>query len=412
MARSFHEVGPDRLLIREGGGCLSIFGLPFLCAGIFMCLAALGIVPMSNTSDLPSYASALPVLMGLVFTAVGGTLVFGRAWTTVDATRREVVKEWGLLWPMHRTAHTIDGHTIVSIAFESGDSDSADQYPIVLRSGGGPRVKVCSFTDYGTSRACAATVARHLRLDLEDATTDHARRIPASQADFSLKQRARLEQEREEPAEPPVSARTMVSYESDRIRIAIPNPRPRPVVMAFMLLPLAIPLVVVGPLSRFFRQTNAPNPIEWIFLGLLIVGFGILPATSALSVWLRSRFGATIVTVSSEGLVLENRGVWRTKAGEAIASGDIVDLDFSTRESTIESARLAAEQRMRESDRSLSASPTIGPRTERMIAMLSRFTKGRGVTVKTRQGLTRFGEGLADDEIRYLHGIVRRALVR
>jgi len=35
---------------------------------------------------------------------------------------------------------------------------------------------------------------------------------------------------------------------------------------------------------------------------------------------------------------------------------------------------------------------------------------GKGVIVKSRQGLTTFGEGLADDEIRYLHGVVARAL--
>ena len=36
--------------------------------------------------------------------------------------------------------------------------------------------------------------------------------------------------------------------------------------------------------------------------------------------------------------------------------------------------------------------------------------KGKGIVVKTRKGLTTFGEGLADDEIQYLHAIVRRAL--
>ncbi len=33
-----------------------------------------------------------------------------------------------------------------------------------------------------------------------------------------------------------------------------------------------------------------------------------------------------------------------------------------------------------------------------------------GIVVKTRKGLTTFGEGLADDENRYLHAIILRAL--
>ena len=74
MARSFREIGPDRLLITNGGGCLSLFGLPFLCAGIFMWLSVMGIVPL-NSGDLPGYASPMLGLMALIFTAVGGTLV-------------------------------------------------------------------------------------------------------------------------------------------------------------------------------------------------------------------------------------------------------------------------------------------------------------------------------------------------
>jgi hypothetical protein len=41
---------------------------------------------------------------------------------------------------------------------------------------------------------------------------------------------------------------------------------------------------------------------------------------------------------------------------------------------------------------------------------LSRFLKGKGIVVKTRTGLTTFGEGLSDEEIQYLHAIVLRAL--
>jgi hypothetical protein len=70
-----------------------------------------------------------------------------------------------------------------------------------------------------------------------------------------------------------------------------------------------------------------------------------------------------------------------------------MDVDFST------------------TDMFLTSSPAVGERTQRVIAALSRFAKGRGITIKTRQGLTTFGEGLADEEIRYLHSIVRRALI-
>jgi hypothetical protein len=37
--------------------------------------------------------------MGFVCTAVGAAFVFGRAWTTLDVTRRLVIKQWGLRIP-------------------------------------------------------------------------------------------------------------------------------------------------------------------------------------------------------------------------------------------------------------------------------------------------------------------------
>ena len=57
-------------------------------------------------------------------------------------------------------------------------------------------------------------------------------------------------------------------------------------------------------------------------------------------------------------------------------------------------------------------SAAVGQRSERLLAWLSRFAKGRGLTVKTRSGLTSFGAGLEDDEIRYLHDVVRRVIHR
>ena len=52
-----------------------------------------------------------------------------------------------------------------------------------------------------------------------------------------------------------------------------------------------------------------------------------------------------------------------------------------------------------------------GSRVERLVATLTRFVKNKGLTIKTRKGLTTVGQGLGDDEIRYLHSVIRRALL-
>jgi hypothetical protein len=43
-----------------------------------------------------------------------------------------------------------------------------------------------------------------------------------------------------------------------------------------------------------------------------------------------------------------------------------------------------------------SAIPTVSSRVERIVKKLSSHVKSKGITIKTRQGLTAFGEGLDD----------------
>jgi len=134
------------------------------------------------------------------------------------------------------------------------------------------------------------------------------------------------------------------------------------------------------------------------------------PLASVVGRWLRSRIGQTIVTVSAQGLHVQERGILRTRTVAALSASEILDVDYSTKESIMTSARRSAEEETATMRKIPSSAATAGPNTEWVFTILSRFAKGKGIVVKTRTGLTTFGEGLADDEIQYLHTIVRRAL--
>src|SRR5215470_15981815 len=79
MPLAITEVAPGRLEIREGGGCLTLFGLPFLAVGIYASLATLGFVVMRNEGQAVTHAAA--VVFAVLFTLVGGVLTFGRSIT-------------------------------------------------------------------------------------------------------------------------------------------------------------------------------------------------------------------------------------------------------------------------------------------------------------------------------------------
>jgi hypothetical protein len=396
MRPSFRHVAPDRLQIRQGGGCLAIFGLPFFAAGIFMLLASLGFVTMSNESDAPSRL-ALP-FMSLIFTTVGGVLCFGRAWTSVDGTRREVIKQWGLMVPMHSNRQRVDDYTAVVVDFLRGDSDSADKFPVSLKARAGKHLQLCSSIEYGDSRACATAVAELLRFDFEDATTDHRVRVSAGQASLPLQQRLQLEGVDVGSSQRPADARSVVHHDQGSVRITIPIPRTHVIWIPLSLIPVVFVVWFVSPLTQFFRQTRTPDPVGWIFLGSLIVFFGVLPGMTVVNGLLRTRRGGTIVTASSSGIQIQERGAWRTGPAKSIAVSEILDIDFSSRRSVVRSTRQDAGEE------------ALDPRTDRLLTALSRLVPGGGITIKTQRGLTTFGEGLADDEVRYLHGIVRRAL--
>src|SRR5262245_19945553 len=188
MPASIREVS-GRLQIREGGGGIAVFGLPFLAAGIFTALGAVGIIPVSGTGGASALARPLLGLLGLIFTAVGGTLVFGRKWTTLDPIDRRIVRQWGALVPLREEATALDDYSGVTIGFAKGDSDTVDKFPVALKNRTGTDVKLFDATTYAEARAGAIAIARHLHLDLEDATTDHPTRQAFDQLDRSFQSR-------------------------------------------------------------------------------------------------------------------------------------------------------------------------------------------------------------------------------
>jgi hypothetical protein len=401
----FAYVAPERLQFREGGGCLSLFGTPFLLAGIFMLLGTAGVVPIKGGGP---WARPLLGLMGLVFTGVGGALVFGRAWSILDVTERAAIKSWGLLVPFREHARRLDEFTRVSIGFEAGDSDSSEKFPVVLKGRGGPDFVVCSPAGYDEARACAAEAARHLGFALDDASGDHAVTIDPAHVDSPLQQRAAREARPASMPSRPAVARSQVHQETASVRILIPHASTSTLGVVLVAAPMLVPVLAGPALWRFFQQTRTPEPIGLAFFGMLGFLFGVLPAITAINGFVRSRRGYTEIRASREGVTVRERRAWRTHTTASIAAGDILDVDYGTRDSRAASVRLAVEQKMVQAGHDAGS---LSPRMERWMASAARWTNARGVIVKARKGLTSFGQDLDDDEIRYLHAVVRQALL-
>lgn len=401
-AGSFRQIGPGRLEVREGGGCLSLFGMPFLAAGLLGLAVATGLITLQNRNNVTMTLPAA-IVIGIAFTLVGGVLVFGRKWTTFNAADRTALVQYGLLVPMRDKIHYLDGYTAVRVEFVRGDSDTADQYPVTLTGPGRSQLRLFGSTKYAEGRDRAVAIAKLLSLKIEDATTAHPKQMGAAEADLPLHLRARLDHEKRDRVDRPAALRSHITEANGIVTIVIPAARMPAVFFLFFLVPVAVAVLLFEPFSRFFRESNTPDPVSWFFLAFLVFAFGVLPAQAGLRAYLKSRIGRTIITASSSGVRIDERGVLKTRTIASLSADEIIDIDHSVNDPR----SIADEIQAR---RPTMAAPPVGPGTNRVLRIVRWLVGSGGVTIKSRQGLTTFAQGLEDEELRYLHYVVRRAL--
>jgi len=406
---AFRQVGPDQLRVREGGGCLSLFGLPFLLAGIFVALIGIRIVPVSNAGQVPAWAWPLILLMGLAFVSVGGALCFGRHWTTLDKSQGAIRKQWGLLVPMRGETHSLRDYEAVVLRFEAGDSDTADRYPVLLKAKAGQAdFALSTSTQYGESREKAAAVARFLDFPLVDASTDHESVVAADRVDATFQERLRAGDDRREEAVRPLRMRSQVRESGSAVEVVLPGPGFRPGNLIGLAMSVGLLIYVVPQLLQFFRQTNTPEAVQIVFFGVAVLFFVLVPLRGVINNVALAARGRTVVTSTAEGIAIAVHGAWRVETTR-IPAADILGLDYGTADAAFPSAQQFAAQRSAEAGRPL-LSPGQGHAAPRWLSALRRLAKSKGIIVKCRTGLVVFGAGLPDEEIRYLYAVVGRAL--
>lgn len=412
MQQPFHQTAPDRLEVRGGGGCMALFGIPFFLAGVFMILVAFKIVPMENAADQQPWSWPLIGLMGLAFMAVGGGLLFGRTWTVIDRGRASISKQWGLLVPMKQEELSLTEYRAVVLEFEKGDSDSVDRYPVIVKArSAGKDLTLYSGTDYGAARAQATQLATFLSFPLEDATTTHTAVRAADQIDEPLQARLRRDDDQGAQVVRPLDMRSQVEETSGALRITIPGPGFGRAYLLQLIIPAGIMIFFIPSALGFFTQSRTPGGVQGIFVGFAVLFFGIFPLLSLAGSAIAARRRRTCVSVTPGELLVEEREVWRTRATR-IPVADILDLDYDTVQATMGAAQQIAAQRYIQAGHSSPLPPGSEAATPGWLNTLGKLVKSKGITVKSRTGLTTFGAGLPDDEVRYLHALIRQALAR
>jgi hypothetical protein len=394
------------LEIRSGGGCLSIFGLPFLLAGLFVMQIPLGLIPMEGSpGPLPS---VFVVLFGSVFAAVGAGLVFGRSGIVLDRGMGRVIQWWGLLVPMKRRVYMMDAIRQVEMDFSRGDSDSAATWPVKLSGEGIPKpIAVVQPVNFTEARQVAEELSRFLRKPLVDSSTGERVTRDPEHLDEPYRDRLRRTGEAAAvvPPEPP-GMRSRVERTGEGVILHIPGPP----MSVLNYLPVLFPLVFAGAVAWFFLPAfltlPMPDFIRYVFLGFIGLFFIAGPVVSTLLNVLRLKNQFERVTVTKAFLRVEALKQGKQTTVE-IPVDELEDLVAPT--ALMDTVEVPGMKKIPLGNTGTPRMPDGRP-VPRFLLSLMKMAGSRGVTARSDKAVAEFAGGLDEAEVAYLFALIRKTI--
>lgn len=321
------EAGPGKLQGSSGGGCLALFGLPFLLAGLFVLIAgSLGKMESETGDPAPLY---VVIPFGLVFASVGSIFVFGRYGIVIDKDAGEITTWYGLLTPMKTKREPLGELDEVRVTKElRRHSNSTNTvYPVRLVAGTKP-LTIEENGTYGQSRKLAEDLATFLELPLVDQSSGQSIRREAAELDLSLRERIAQRGEQITWPEPPPEMQSTYEILDDTVRIDTPPPGftavhalatvgglvPAGVVLAFLYF------------TGFFDDGFMDDPAGHVFLGFLVFFFGVVPLLISAGPALNNAVERTVVLASPQELRVTWRGL--IKRERAIPTTELEELEL------------------------------------------------------------------------------------
>lgn len=170
-----------------GGGCVSLFGLPFFLGGLGT--LSIPIVEMSGGKGF-NPALLVPALMSLPFLAVGAGLLLGRAGLSLDRRRRKIIQWWGLLIPFRTTERDLQDLEQVGISVDRrGGKNKHTVYPVLLEGKTGEPIEIEAPGNHFQARQVAEKLAKFLGLGIADTSMGVRTFRPANSLDEPLRDR-------------------------------------------------------------------------------------------------------------------------------------------------------------------------------------------------------------------------------
>ncbi len=395
--------------LRSGGGCLSVFGTPFLLAGLFIMQTPLGIIPVAYDRS-NAWMPLFFLIFGGVFTTVGAGLVFGRSGIIIDRTRGRIVQWWGLLVPMKRKETMLDGISRVEMNFNSGDSDSAASWPVCLSGEGIAKpIAVVQPVSFAEARQMAEELSRFLHKPLVDSSTGERVTRDPDHLDESYRDRARRTGEAAAvmPPEPP-GMRTRVERTGEGYVFHVPGPP----LSGLHYIPVLFPLAFAGAVAWFFLPAlltlPMPDWIRYIFLGFIGLFFIAGPVVSALLGVLRLKNQFERITVTKAFLRVEALKQGKRSTVE-IPVDELEDLVAPTVRSVMDTIEVPGMKKVPLGNTGTPRMPDGRP-VPRFLLSLMKMKGSKGIIARSDKTAVEFAGGLDEAEAAYLFALIRKTI--
>ena len=396
------------LEIRSGGGCISIFGLPFLSAGLFIMQIPLGIIPMEGSPG--ALPSIIIILFGSIFAAVGACLVFGRSGIIIDRGRGRVLQWYGLLVPMKRTEHMLDSIRQVEMSFSSGDSDSAATWPVKLSGEEIAKpISVLQPKNFAEARQLAEELSRFLRKPLVDSSTGESVTRDPEHLDESYRDRVRRTGEAVSVLPPePSSMRSRVERTGDGFIVHISGQAKS----GIYYIPVFFSLVFAGIVVWFFLlpiiTSPMPDFIRYVFLSFIGLFFIAGPVISALLrvFRLKKEFERIIITKD----VLRVEALKQGKhATTEIPVSELEDLVAPTLREVMNNTETPGMKKVSLGDTGTPRMPDGRPMPSFMLSLI-KMVGSKGIIARSDKAVVEFASGLDEAEIAWIFALIRKTI--
>jgi|WetSurMetagenome_2_1015567.scaffolds.fasta_scaffold03742_5 hypothetical protein len=395
--------------LRSGGGCLSVFGLPFLLAGLFVMQIPLGLIHVEYDRGSP-WLPLFVLIFGGIFTAVGAGLVFGRSGIILDRGRGRITQWYGLLVPMKRREYMLDAIRQVEMNFSPGDSDSAATWPVSLSGEGIAKpIAVVQPVNFAEARQVAEELSRFLRKPLVDSSTGERVSRDPDHLDESYRDRVRRTDEAAAvvPPEPP-GMRSRVERTGEGYVFHIPGPP----MSGLHYIPVLFPVAFAGAVAWFFLPAlltlPMPDWIRYFALGFIGLFFIAGPVVSALLSVLRLKNQFERITVTKAFLRVEALKQGKRSIVE-IPVDELEDLIAPTVRSVMDMVDVPGMKKVPLGNTGAPRMPDGRP-VPRFLLSLMEMKGSRGITARSDKTAVEFAGGLDEAEVAHLFALIRRAI--